>query len=223
MRVICLNTNRSATRMIEDIRRYNPDIILLQEWADHNKDRANMAEDFFPGLWVSATRYLATIAEDNFETLHSEDRVLITRHEDTIVVNTYIPASGAGKVRKEHLEYLSELLSNFDSNPNLIAGDFNMAPRLEDGWYGNNHSKYTTKGERAALERILERYGLTDLGAGLRWEATFERMNKGKLTSFRCDLGLVDGNQWELMYDHRFRNEEGMSDHSALILDKRRE
>jgi exonuclease III len=223
MRVISLNTNRSAKRMIEDIQNCEPDLILLQEWTDHKKDRTNLAEVFFPGLRVAATRYLATIAEDNFDVVHSEDRMLITRHEGMTVVNTYIPASGSGKVRREHLEYLNELLSNLDIIPDIIAGDFNMAPRLEDGWYGENHSKYTTRGERLALQEIIARYGLNDLGSNVPWEATFERINNGKLTSFRCDLAIVRENLWVLTYEHRFRNEDRMSDHSALILDRGRE
>ena len=218
MRVICLNTNRSATRMIEEVQSYNPDVVMLQEWTDHKMDRSDTAEGCFPGLRVAATRYLATLAVDDFEVLHSEERVLVTKHGDMLVVNTYLPANG-GKARREHLEAMDALLSGLEMGPALIAGDFNMAPRVEDGWHGRNHSKYTTKGERGALEEILERHGLADLGAGVRWEATFEKMNKGKLTSFRCDLGLVSGDRWGLMYDHRFRNEEGMSDHSALILD----
>ena len=80
MRVISLNTNRSAKRMIGDIQSCEPDLILLQEWTDHKKDRTNLAEVFFPGLRVAATRYLATIAEDNFDVVHSEDRILTTRH-----------------------------------------------------------------------------------------------------------------------------------------------
>ena len=219
MRIVSLNTNRSAKRIFEHIRGLDPDIILLQEWADHRKDRSEAAVDSFPGQIVSATRYLATVARGGFETIHSEDRVLITRHEDTIVVNTYVPASGPGRARREHLEHLGDILSTSELNPDIIAGDFNLAPRLEDGWHGNNYSKYTTAGERSALAEILESYGLTDMGSKMQWEATFERMNRGKMTSFRCDLALVGGENWELTYEHKFRNEKGLSDHSALILD----
>ena len=219
MRIVSLNTNRSAKRMFANIRNLNPDIILLQEWTDHRKDRSELAMDYFPGLIVSSTRYLATISLRDFETLHSEDRVLITRHEGTIVVNTYVPASGPGRVRREHLEHLSGILSTSEHKPNIIAGDFNLAPRLEDGWYGRDYSKYTTLGERSALAEIQESYCLTDMGSKLQWEPTFERMNRGKMTRFRCDLALVSGGRWKLTYDHKFRNEKGLSDHSALILD----
>ncbi len=223
MRILCLNANRSAARLSGHAAGHEADIVVLQEWADHREDRSATASEALGGLGsVEATRYLATASADDMAVAHSSDRVLVTRHPQGMVVNTYLPSDGRAGSRAEHLKGLSELLSSLGERPVVVAGDFNMAPRPEDGWYGRNHSKYTKEVERAALQALLGEHGLTDLGAGQRWEATFERMNRGKLTSFRCDLALVrqeDSTEWSLAYDHRYRLDDGMSDHSALVLD----
>ena len=97
-----------------------------------------------------------------------------------------------------------------------------MAPQPKDGWYGDDHSKFTSKSERRIFENLLEEQRIEDLGSKIDWEATFEKMNRGKLNSFRCDLALVKSNEltsWNLKYDHDYRKKKGMSDHSALILE----
>jgi exonuclease III len=222
MRIFCLNANRSSVRLKTEMLAEEPEILLLQEWADHRTDRSNEAEAAFSEFtFVSATRYLLTTSKTPAEVLHSEERILITKHEEGIVVNPYSPAE-KGKANREHLERLDSLISTLDDNPILIAGDFNMAPRPEDGWYGRNHSDFTTKRVRAAFVNMMDNHSLFDLGAHIRWEATFERMNKGKITSFRCDLALVredDAQIWGLTYNHDFRRNKGMSDHSALNLE----
>ena len=144
----------------------------------------------------------------------------MTIHEGVLVVNTYLDAS-SGKLRREHLEGLCEIIHSLNHQPALIAGDFNMAPRPEDGWYGDDYSKFTSKGERTAFSNLLRQFNLQDKGEHQEWEATFERLNRGKMNRFRCDLALVSENapgMWSLKYDHNFRKKSGMSDHSALII-----
>ena len=46
----------------------------------------------------------------------------------------------------------------------LIAGDFNLAPREEDGWYGNTYSDFTKESERKNFLKFLRKYELYDLG-----------------------------------------------------------
>jgi len=222
MRVINVNTNRNAFKMKSNFSEYNPDTILIQEWNDHNKDRsAEASEKFSEYPYIAATRYLLTLSQSSFQIIHSADRILATRNSFGIIINSYSPAS-SGKLRREHLEKLNSLTHSFDEAPILIAGDFNMAPQPKDGWYGDDHSKFTTKSERIIFENLLEEQRIEDLGSKIDWEATFEKMNRGKLNSFRCDLALVKSNEltsWNLKYDHDYRKKKGMSDHSALILE----
>nr|AIF20703.1 hypothetical protein [uncultured marine group II/III euryarchaeote KM3_92_B07] len=223
MKVVNVNTNRGAHRLKSNLLKFDADIILIQEWADHKSDRSSEAAGKFSEYpFITATRYLLTLSTSSAEIVHSSDRLLVTRHSCGLIINSYSPGSGSGKLRREHLQELKALIDSLGETPVLISGDFNMAPRLEDGWHGRNHSPYTSKGERVAFDELLEDHGLADLGATVRWESTFERMNKGKLTSFRCDLALVNAtsiNSWSIAYDHDFRKKKEMSDHSALILD----
>jgi hypothetical protein len=46
----------------------------------------------------------------------------------------------------------------------LVVGDFNLAPRPFDGLTDGNPSRFTTATERAALNRLLVRANLADLG-----------------------------------------------------------
>jgi len=222
MRIFNLNTNRGAVYLIDFFENHNPDIILLQEWADHRIDRSDSAASHFDEYeFVAATRYVLTASHTAAEVAYSDERTLVTIHDGMLIVNTYLDAS-SGKLRREHLEGLCVIIKSLNLNPALIAGDFNMAPRPEDGWYGDDYSKFTSKGERTAFSNLLGQFSLQDKGEHQEWEATFEKVNKGKLNRFRCDLALVSedvADLCSLIYDHDFRKKSGMSDHSALVLD----
>ena len=130
----------------------------------------------------------------------------------------------AGKTteRNEHFQKLSSIIDNLNLTPMLIAGDFNLAPRKEDGWYGNTYSNFTKKSERENFLRFLRKYELYDLGVELDWAPTLERDINGKSSRFRCDLFLLKEDLLELSkmrYDHKFRTQKGLSDHSALLVE----
>lgn len=221
MRVFNLNADRAAAYLIDFFEEHEPDIILLQEWANHIIDRSDSTSSHFNEYeFVAATRYVLTASHSKAEVAYSDERTLMTIHDGMLIVNTYLDAS-SGKLRREHLEGLCEIIDSLNHQPALIAGDFNMAPRPEDGWYGDDYSKFTSKGERTAFGNLLSQFNLQDKGEHQEWEATFERLNRGKMNRFRCDLALVSENvagMWILKYDHNFRKKSGMSDHSALIL-----
>ena len=222
MRVLCLNCNRASQRLSDEIRRYNADIVLLQEWISHKTDQSELAMELLPGLgMISATRYLVTSSKENHIILHKSDRIFVTKHDNSIVINTYFPA-GKTSERNEHMNKLMLIMDNLGSQPLMIAGDFNLAPRLEDGWYGDNYSNFTKKSERVLFQNILIKFDLYDVGSGIEWAPTFERHIKGKRSRFRCDLFLVRSEFKEssiLTYHHNFRTQEEMSDHSALFLE----
>jgi hypothetical protein len=100
-----------------------------------------------------------------------------------------------------------------------------MAPRKIDGLYGGKVSDYTKQYERILFNSLLEKLNVVDLFTekNTETEYTFERMNRGKLTQFRCDLALLDkelvaGSTISL--DHEVRKgKERFTDHSAVIVD----
>jgi exonuclease III len=222
MRVLCLNCNRASKRLSDELQQKNADIVLLQEWISHKKDQSDVALDLLKDLGeISSTRYLVTASKQSHIILHKSDRIMITQHDDSVIINTYFPA-GKTSERIDHMQNLSMIIQDLDLNPMLIAGDFNLAPRLEDGWYGDNHSNFTKISERVNFQNLLTNYDLHDLGSKIDWAPTFERQVKGKSSRFRCDLFLVKSEfmgSSRLSYDHKFRTQEAMSDHSALILE----
>ena len=222
MRVLCLNCNRASKRLYDYIMQKNPDIVLLQEWISHKKDRSDEAQSIVHSLGcVSSTRYLVTASNQDHIILHKSERILVTQHDDIVVINTYFPA-GKTRDRIEHMENLSKIIQDFGINSMLIAGDFNLAPQLEDGWYGDDLSNFTKKAERICFHKLLTDFDLHDMGTEIEWAPTFERQIKGKSSRFRCDLFLVSSeliSSSRLSYDHSFRTQEGMSDHSALLLE----
>jgi len=222
MRVLCLNCNRASSRLSDDLKGKNADIILLQEWISHKTDQSKIAKDLLKDLGeISSTRYLVTASKINHEILYKSDRILITRHETSIIINTYFPA-GKTIERNDHLHKLTSVIEDLNLTPMLVAGDFNLAPRIEDGWYGDGHSNFTKKSERVNLQNLLTKHDLQDLGLQIDWAPTFEREIKGKSSRFRCDLFLLRSDHQDvsrMFYDHKFRTQKGMSDHSALILE----
>jgi hypothetical protein len=139
-----------------------------------------------------------------------------------LICGTYLSAySSAARVRQLH--DLRGLLLERDK-PIVLVGDFNLAPMPTDGRYGDDASKWTSEGERAALAQLVNEIGLVDLTTCFRLgeqHFTFERINKGKWTRFRCDLAFApDGPAFAACYDHDVRKgSQAFTDHSACIVD----
>jgi len=208
MRVLCLNSNRGSSRISGELVGKNADILLLQEWISHKTDQSAIAQDLLKVLGeISSTRYLVTASKEKHVLLHKSDRILITQHDTSIIINTYFPA-GKTAERNQHLLKLSTVIDNLNLTPMLIAGDA--------------YSNFTKKSERENFHNFLEKHDLHDLGLQIDWAPTFEREIKGKSSRFRCDLFLLRTDCLEvsrMFYDHKFRTQNGMSDHSALILE----
>ena len=116
MRVLCLNCNRALKRLYGEIMQKNPDIVLLQEWISHKKDRSDEAKAIVQSLGcVSSTRYLVTASNQDHIILHESERILVTQHDDIVVINTYFPA-GKTRDRIEHMENLSKIIQDFGIN-----------------------------------------------------------------------------------------------------------
>lgn len=114
-----------------------------------------------------------------------------------------------------------------DSGKHLVvAGDFNLAPTPEDGFFGGRISQWTKASERTALQKVLTDGNLVDTTSAQssgRQEFTFERRQSGKALRFRCDLALVSidiKGVAQTRYDHSVRLGPGsFTDHSAIVVD----
>ena len=223
MYVLSVNANNRLSKFINDIP-VEYDVLLVQEWARHGTDG-----DFTTALSKlpenstrTVTKYLLIEASETYDVsslnvLHEEERVQILEINESIICNVYLPASSS-RQRRELMEHLRDVLLPQFPSVSLIMGDFNLAPRMNDGWYGHQHSPWTKKYERETFESLCEKYQLVDLGAEVRWNATFKRMNNGKMTAFRCDLALGDPDQWMWWeYVHELRTQK-KTDHSGILV-----
>jgi endonuclease/exonuclease/phosphatase (EEP) superfamily protein YafD len=85
------------------------------------------------------------------------------------------------------VEQLRTLAEQLPVGPNLVLGDFNLAPRSVDGMYGTSVSEFTTARERHAFAELLKDRGLRDATARDQPEFTLSRRVRGADSSFRCD------------------------------------
>lgn len=141
--------------------------------------------------------------------------------------NVYL--SWESKPRLEQLEQLANFFAN-TSKPNLICGDFNMAPQPEDGMFGDRISDFTKPSDRAAFNRLLTGGNLIDMTCALRTgsrEFTIKRSHRNGDIYHRCDLALAQASLVPHMiinYNHAVRVEKrnggmGLTDHSAIMID----
>lgn len=126
---------------------------------------------------------------------------------------------------KERRELLAAVTGSASQGSHFFLGDFNLAPRPQDGLFDDRPSRFNSAAERRALQDLLHIAGLVDATCPERdedIEFTFERTQKGKPLRFRCDLALVPKeclHLCEIRYDHTVRvGPEAFTDHSAIIL-----
>ncbi|MFD5747012.1 methyltransferase domain-containing protein [Streptomyces sp. NPDC127033] len=129
----------------------------------------------------------------------------------------------AGASRAAQLAELSAMAAAEDGRPLLVCGDFNLAPRPEDGVFGEESSTFTTESERLALRQLMRGAGLVDTTAETAPAFTFERVVSGKPSRFRCDLALLSDHLTAtatVTSDATVRTgPKAFTDHSALLID----
>lgn len=201
-----------------------PSIVLVQEPCAHtqNADIAIDGYTFVEGntnvsAYVSQAWSLAGVAS------LVSDRWLTVDLGNTQLHNLYFPADSSA-ARSRFLETLIASTSADGDSQHIFCGDFNLAPRECDGLYGGEVSRFTSKKERRLLDEFCQKLGLVDLFvAHNRYiEFTYEKMNQGKLTQFRCDLCLVSrglARKLSIETFHKTRSgEQAFTDHSALLV-----
>ncbi|MGA5324445.1 methyltransferase domain-containing protein [Streptomyces seoulensis] len=129
----------------------------------------------------------------------------------------------AGAARAAQLAELTAMTAAEDGRPLLLCGDFNLAPRPEDGLFGAETSTFTTNAERRMLRQLMLGAGLVDTTAETAPAFTFERVFSGKPSRFRCDLALLSDHlaaTATVTPDATVRTgERAFTDHSALLID----
>ncbi|AZK97481.1 MULTISPECIES: methyltransferase domain-containing protein [Streptomyces] len=139
-----------------------------------------------------------------------------------LVLQVHLDA-GAGSLRVAQLVELAALAAAEKGRPLLVCGDFNLAPRPEDGLFGKEISAFTTKAERQALQQLTRIADLTDTTADDAPVFTFERVSHGKPSRFRCDLALLSSHLTPvtaITADSSVRSgPTAFTDHSALLID----
>jgi exonuclease III len=196
------------------VRRWQPQILFVQE-AVHAGE---------PPPGVGALRLLGgTSGSACYGTVHgeaapvdAEGRLVRVEADGLIAVGCYFPHEGSAARRR-----LFNLLPGFASGADVLCGDFNMAPREQDGMFGDVPSKWTGPAERRAWAAMLAALDLVDATAADPPEPTFIQQRKAASIRFRCDLALVKrGTGWQVQVDHDTRRgPTAFTDHSGLIMD----
>lgn len=227
LRIVSLNLSKRVNNMTVRaalqrwLARANPDILLLQEAA---RQTAQLPNIIFEMEFVSGDGNVACWSKSQIaRPLEKSDiPAILVETKQFNICCTYLSAYSS-KTRLKQIENLRNILSN-RSKSVILLGDFNLAPMPEDGRYGAEESKWTSVGERNMLQQLLTENCLVDLTSFIRLgeqHYTFERINKGKWTRFRCDLAFAPGGDaFYAQYDHNVRRgSDAFTDHSACIVD----
>jgi hypothetical protein len=215
-----LGNERARSRFESWLQPWKPDLLLAQEpWR--------LPSVYWPSpagyRLAAATSLLAAWIPSDGTEPRAEDgseRWQIFRFPGLVVHHVYLSPK-CSKERREHLAALTHSIARECNN--VVLGDFNLAPRPQDGRFGDKPSGFTKRSEREAFEALLISAGLVDATAkASEPEFTFERWQNGKPSRFRCDLALLSaclGDNARAIYDHSVRSAKGFTDHSALIVD----
>ncbi len=217
-----LNLNRGMTTdprgglfraWLDDLR---PDVLMLQETqAPHARvlgtldDYERVCGTTGSTVWRRAGGPPVAVVQDR-ETWGQTIRL----DGDVLVHHVHLaPSSGS-----ERAAQLADLAALDPGRMKVVVGDFNLAPRPEDGVFGDSPSTFTSASERRALAGLVAGQGLCDILACRPPEFTFHRRVRGRSSAFRCDLALVDRRlpHTYAAYDHSVRPR--ISDHSAIVL-----
>lgn len=201
---------------------HNVDILFIQEAS-----KKELNTEFFSGFtFLGGDEVLSIWCKQEFSfSVPKRISGFIQKFDVGYVTfyNIYLDAYKK-RNRKNQLEYISTVLQDTSSsNPLILLGDFNIAPRDIDGIFNNKVSSFNSIIDRGALKNLLEQNNLVDkIPKSEEIIYTIERIYNGKPIRFRCDLALIHEdilNYINIKYDHTTRKEFNFTDHSALLID----
>jgi Methyltransferase domain/Endonuclease/Exonuclease/phosphatase family len=140
-----------------------------------------------------------------------------------VVHNVYLDAYSQRRRATQLIELKNGLLCEGD-RPVLVVGDFNLAPRPEDGLFNGMPSTFNSERDRVPFRELLAHNRLHDLtGASPGAEFTIVRRYNGRSSAFRCDLVLLSDYLAPTVttaYDHAVRvGKHSFTDHSASLIE----
>jgi hypothetical protein len=227
MRIASLNLNKrlgnasARLRALEWLRTNEISLVLTQE-PYRNCDKPPSLDGFRP--LVGNHQVFAWIAESLEPPPSVSVRAWWQRLElgYLVVHNVYLDPYSR-RSRGDQLEELHDHVRAEPGQPMLIVGDFNLAPRPEDGCFDGKASRFNSDVDRGPFRRLLVDVRLQDLtsaASGVQYSIVRER--RGKRIEFRCDLALASDYIAPTItanYHHDTRaGALPFTDHSALVL-----
>jgi len=180
MKIISWNVNGIRAVMTKGfpdfVKKYNPDILCLQETKAHPDQVDELLHDYEHHFWNSADKkgYSGTAIFSKIKPLNvsygggidvgdSEGRIVTAEFDEFFLVNVYTPNSKRGLARLDYRQewdklfyaYLKELEK---SKPVITCGDLNVAHTEIDLARPKNNTKNAgfTQEERSGFQRYLD-------------------------------------------------------------------
>ena len=180
MKIISWNVNGIRAAMTKGfpdfVKKYNPDILCLQETKAHPDQVDELLHDYEHHFWNSADKkgYSGTAIFSKIKPLNvsygggidvgdSEGRIVTAEFDEFFLVNVYTPNSKRGLARLDYRQewdklfyaYLKELEK---SKPVITCGDLNVAHTEIDLARPKNNTKNAgfTQEERSGFQRYLD-------------------------------------------------------------------
>ena len=180
MKIISWNVNGIRAAMTKGfpdfVKKYNPDILCLQETKAHPDQVDELLHDYEHHFWNSADKkgYSGTAIFSKIKPLNvsygggidvgdTEGRIVTAEFDEFFLVNVYTPNSKRGLARLDYRQewdklfyaYLKELEK---SKPVITCGDLNVAHTEIDLARPKNNTKNAgfTQEERSGFQRYLD-------------------------------------------------------------------
>lgn len=198
------------------------DLLLLQETSQKIKSISPSLSGMKPVYVSSDLSAFAKISLAQTNVIHSGPFYLGLKVADRYVFNVHL-SPYRSSTRQQELRSLEDIVQGEIGSEIIIGGDFNLAPRPEDGLFNDATSAWTAPSEREAFRRLISACGLVDLLAeSSEQEYSIERSISGGRVRFRCDLILCSKRLQSVAkanYLHQTRiGAWAVSDHSGMLL-----
>ncbi len=165
----------------------------------------------------------------------SEGRIIVTKHEDLICINTYLPSGSSGDQRQQYKEQWMDEWQEFirqylnHDTPVVVCGDLNVAHTEDDIWNPKGNSKQSgfLPQERQWFTSLLND-GWYDtfrdkVGPGVKKYSWWSNRGQARIKDrgWRIDYFLLNTAAKKMVKDVRIERQGGLeiSDHAPVILD----
>lgn len=180
MKIISWNVNGIRAVMKKGfpdfVKKYNPDILCLQETKAHPDQVDELLNDYEHHFWNSADKkgYSGTAIFSKIKPLNvsygggidvgdTEGRIVTAEFDDFFLVNVYTPNSKRGLARLDYRQEWDKLFFNYlkeleKSKPVITCGDLNVAHTEIDLARPKNNTKNAgfTPQERSGFQKYLD-------------------------------------------------------------------